>query len=181
MTAALWYCSLWVRQLPLRFNFRFGLGEEQQGATDQEIVTEGTGCQEVRSHWYNRLERVLLLYREDGWGKEVWRWKVLGFSLVSSGTDVVEGHGGQQPLSYLAGRTNLEEGLPWGHKEKDYFEVGSGSGVGKRLGIGTGSGLRLGQVGEGWLVVREETSKIRGLSLVKKGGTKVPGPEELAE
>lgn len=50
------------------------------------------------------------------------------FSLVSNGTDVVEGHGDQQPLSYSAGRTSLVEGLSWGHKEKDYFEVGSGSG-----------------------------------------------------
>lgn len=88
---------------------------------------------------------------------------MLGCSLVSDGTDIEEGQGqglaqshqgGQQQLSYSAGRPTLVEGLSWGHKEKGYFEVGSGSGVGTGLGIGTGSELRLGQV-EGWLVVRE--------------------------
>ena len=35
------------------------VGEEQQGAADQEVVEDdGRGCQEVRSHWYNRLERA---------------------------------------------------------------------------------------------------------------------------
>lgn len=84
-----------------------------------------------------------------------------GFSLLSNGTNVEERQGwglaqshqrGQQQLSYLAGRPNLVEGWSWGHREKGYFEVGSGSGVGIGLGIETGSGLRLGQVGKvGWL------------------------------
>lgn len=34
------------------------VGEEQQGAADQEVVEDdGRGCQEMRSHWCNGLER----------------------------------------------------------------------------------------------------------------------------
>lgn len=34
------------------------MGEEQQGAADQEVVEEEKGCQEVRSHGYNGVERL---------------------------------------------------------------------------------------------------------------------------
>lgn len=35
------------------------VGEEQQGTADREVVEDdGRGCQEVRSHWCNGLERA---------------------------------------------------------------------------------------------------------------------------
>lgn len=113
--------------------------------------------------------------------------------MVSKGTDGedAEGRGWGLAQSHDRGNsssvTQQVSPIWWGdycfngNEEKSSFEVWSGSGLGTEVGAKNRvwtqarTGLRL--VGS----QEEEASKLRGICLVKKRGTQVPGSEKLAE